>query len=487
MKQFKPYDPDQDFLLPPSPRDWLPEKHLAYVLRDVVGELDLSAIYRAYEHADDRGQPPYDPALMVTLLLYGYCVGVPSSRRIERATWDDVGFRVLAADAHPDHDSLAAFRQRHLSALAALFVQVLQLCRKAGLVKLGHVALDGTKVQANASKHKAMSYGRMGEAEAKLQAEVDALLAEAAQVDAAEDAQYGQGRQADELPEELRRREPRLAKIRAAKAALEAEARAAAAAKAAEVQERLAERARIEEERGRKFGGRPPAAPDPEKAAPDPKAQKNFTDPDSRIMLDGATKGFVQAYNAQAAVDGDAQVIVACAVTQQANDKAQLAPMAQEIEKNLGEKPAQLSADAGYGSEDNLTAAAVQGIDLYVPPEREKKLPSVAEPPAPLPAEETRQTAAAPQPVPAPSTAEATKTAEMRAKLRTPAGRAVYARRKGIVEPVFGQIKEARGFRRFLLRGLTQVAAEWALICMTHNILKLYRQRYAEKANNEGK
>jgi hypothetical protein len=204
-------------------------------------------------------------------------------------------------------------------------------------------------------------------------------------------------------------------------------------------------------------------------------------------MLDGATKGFVQAYNAQAAVDGDAQVIVACAVTQQANDKAQLAPMAQEIEKNLGEKPAQLSADAGYGSEDNLTAAAVQGIDLYVPPEREKKLPSVAEPPAPLPAEETRQTAAAPQPVPAPSTAEATKTAEMRAKLRTPAGRAVYARRKGIVEPVFGQIKEARGFRRFLLRGLTQVAAEWALICMTHNILKLYRQRYAEKANNEGK
>ena len=462
MKQFKPYDPDQSFLFPPSPRDWLPPGHLAYFLRDVVGELDLSAIYRAYEHADDRGQPPYDPALMVTLLLYGYCLGTRSSRQIERATWEDVGFLVLAAGAHPDHDSLAAFRQRHLSALSALFVQVLQLCREAGLAKLGHVALDGTKVQANASKHKAMSYGRMGEAEVKLQAEVGALLAEAAQVDAAEDAQYGKGRPAEGLPAELQRRETRLAKIRAAKAALEAEARVAAAAQAAAAAERRAERTRQEAAQGHKFRGRPLAMPDPEKAPPAPTAQKNFTDPDSRIMLDGATKAFVQAYNVQAAVDGDSQVIVACAVTQQANDKAQLVPLVQEIENNLGEKPRQLSADAGYCSEENLQAAEVQEIDLYVPPE-----PGKNRPPSSLP--------------------DATKTEQMRVKLQTPGGRAVYAKRKAIVEPVFGQIKDSRGFRRFLLRGLRQVVAEWALICLTHNLLKLHRDQFGENPKKEVK
>ena len=468
MRSFKPYHPDQIFLMPPSLQEWLPEGHLAYFVRDVARELDLSAIYRAYEHADDRGQPPYDPALMVTLLIYGYCVGVPSSRRIEKATYEDVAFRVLAAGAHPDHDSLAAFRQQHLSALAGLFVQVLRLCRAAGLVKLGHVALDGTKVKANASKHKAMSYGRMEEAEAKLQAEVDALLAEAARVDAAEDAQWGKGRQAEELPKELRRRETRLVKIRAAKAALEEEARVAAEAQAGEVDERLAERARQEAERGRKFGGRPPALPAPEQAAPDPKAQKNFTDPDSRIMPDGATKAFVQAYNAQAAVDGDSQVIVACAVTQQTNDKAQLVPMVQEIEKNLGEKPAQLSADSGYCSEENLRAEEIQEIDLYVPPGRERKLLSATESPTPSPV-------------------DATKTQQMRAKLQTPDGRATYAKRKGIAEPVFGQIKDPRGFRRFLLRGLVQVTAEWALICLTHNLLKLHRNKLGEKPIEEVK
>src|SRR5437588_1271985 len=265
--------------------------------------------------------------MMVRLLLYGYCRGVVSSRRIERATYEDVAFRYLAADEHPDHDTIADFRKEHLAHLSQLFVQVLRLCQQAGLVKLGHVALDGTKVKANASKHKAMSYERMGEAEKKLEAEVKVLLQEAARVDAEEDGKYGKGRRGDELPAELARRETRRAKIREAQAALEREARERAEEEQARVAARLKEREQQEAQRGRKFGGRPPEAPDPEQAKPEPQAQRNFTDPDSRIMKDGATKEFVQAYNAQAAVDSHAQVSVAAEVTQDANDKKQLAPM----------------------------------------------------------------------------------------------------------------------------------------------------------------
>jgi len=455
MKTFKPYTPDQLLLLPPALQDWLPEGHLALFISDVVDEaLDLTPILATYETGDGRGQPPYHPALMVKLLLYAYCTGKPSSRQIEKATYEEVPYRVLAADQHPDHDTLAAFRQQHLPALAALFIQGLELCRRAGLVTLGHVALDGTKVLASASKHKAMSYGRMGEAEQQLEQEVAALLAQAQQVDAAEAAQYGPGRRGDELPAELARRESRLAKLRAAKAALEAEARAEAAEAAAAAQAKLAKRQRHAETTGRTPRGRPPRVPDPTQARPAPKAQRNFTDPDSRIMQDGATKSFVQAYNAQTAVDGRAQVIVAADVTQEANDKAQLVPMLRQVAGHLGQTPATASADAGYFSAASVTDKTLQGIDLYVPPDRQKH-------------------GATPAPVPAPE--DGTAGAAMRAKLQTPTGHALYALRKAIVEPVIGQIKEARGFRRFSFRGLAKVRAEWLLICLTHNLLKLFR------------
>jgi len=453
MKTFKPYTPDQLLLLPPALQDWLPEDHLAYFISDVVDHaLDLTPILAAYATGDGRGQPPYHPALLVKLLVYAYCLGKPSSRQIERATYEEVPYRVLAANQHPDHDTLAAFRQTHLPPLARLFLQVLHLCQRAGLVKLGHVALDGTKILANASKHKAMSYGRMPEAERKLEQEIAALLAEAQRVDAAEDARYGKGRRGNELPAELARRASRLAKIHAAKAALEAEARAAAADAAAVAQAKRAARERQAESTGRPPKGRPPAVPDPTQAIPKPKAQRNFTDPESRIMQDGATKSFVQAYNAQAAVDGTAQVIVAAAVTQEANDKRQLVPMLTQVEPNCGARPTAASGDAGYFSAAAVTDPALAAIELYVPPDRQKH-GEVLPPP----------------------TDTGTVSEAMRAKLQTAAGHAIYALRKAIVEPVFGQIKDGRGFRRFSFRGHRKVSAEWLLICLTHNLLKLFR------------
>jgi len=449
IKIFRPYSLDQQLLLPPDMRGWLPEGDLALFVSDVVDELDLSAIYAAYESGEGRGQPPYHPAMMVKLLLYGYCIGTASSRKIERATYRDVAFRVLAGDQHPDHDSIAEFRKRHLEALAAVFVQVLRLCQAAGLVTLGHVALDGTKLKANASKHKAMSYARMGETERRLEAEVRTLLERAHQVDAAEDAQYGPGRRGDELPAELARRESRLAKIRTAKAALRAEAQARAAHEAEAGRAKLAAR----EHRVGSAKGKPAKIPDPEQAQPAPTAQRNFTDPESRIMVDGATKAFVQGYNAQAAVDSHAQVIVACGVTQAAGDVGQFVPMLEQAIGNVGQRPEQVTADAGYFSEANLTAPQFAGIEFYVPPDRHLHGREAA-------AGRSRQG----------SFSEA-----MRRKLQTPVGRAVYARRKTIPEPVFGQIKQARGFRRFWLRGVQKARGEWALICLTHNLLKLFR------------
>lgn len=451
-KTFRPYDLDQRLLLPPDLREWLPEGDLALFISDLVDTLDLSAIMRAYEEGDGRGQPPYHPAMMVKLLLYAYCTGRPSSRKMERATYHDVAFRVLAADQHPDHDSIASFRQRHLAALASLFVQVLQLCRAAGLVTLGHVALDGTKIKANASRHKAMSYARMQETEQRLAQEVQALLAQAAAVDAAEDATYGRGRRGDELPAELARRESRLARIRAAKAALEQAARAQAAAAAAEAQAKLTAR---EQREGRRKGPRA-KVPDPAQATPAPKAQRNFTDPESRIMVDGATKSFMQAYNAQAAVDSHAQIILACDVTPAAGDVEQFRPLLEQVQAHIGAAPAVVSADAGYFSEANLALAAGAGIDVYVPPDRHG------------------HRAAGDGTVPHPSRKNAA-AEQMRAKLRDPAGRAIYARRKTIPEPVFGQIKEVRGFRRFSFRGAWKVRAEWSLVCLTHNLLKFFR------------
>jgi transposase len=449
-KTFRAYSLDQRLLLPPDLREWLPAGDVALFLSDVVDELDLSAIYAAYAQGDRRGQPPYHPAMMVKLLLYGYCTGVPSSRKIERATYRDVAFRVLAGDQHPDHDSIAEFRKRHLEALAGLFVQVLQLCQGAGLVKLGHVALDGTKLKANASKHTAMSYARMEETEARLEREVRTLLEQAQQVDVAEDTQYGRGQRGDELPAELARRESRLVKIRAAKAALEQAARERASQAAEAGRAKLAAR----EQRVGSAKGRVATVPDPAQAQPEPTAQYNFTDPESRIMKDGATKGFVQAYNAQLVVDGEAQVIVACAVTQAATDVEQFVPMLVQVQQNVGQAPAIALADAGYFSEANLTAPELATIECYVPPDRQTH-----------------------RGVWTPGRSRHPVSEQMRAKLQTAAGRAIYARRKTLPEPVFGQIKEARGFRRFWLRGVRNVRAEWAMICLTHNLLKLFRAR----------
>jgi transposase len=452
-RSYLPYTIDQRLLLPPDMREWLPEGHLALFVLDVVSVLDLSAIHRVYETRDDRGRAGFDPTMMVALLVYAYCVGKPSSRKVERATYEDVAFRVLAGDQHPDHDTIATFRKEHLAALAGLFAQVLQLCQKAGLVKLGHIAIDGSKVKANASKHKAMSYERMGETEKRIEKEVAELLARAEQADAQEDAEYGQGRRGDELPKELARRESRLAKIREAKAALEAEAKAKVAPKTEETQ--------AEASKGDGTADSTAPAPasktaDSTEPKPDPKAQRNFTDPESRIMPDGAHKGaFVQAYNVQIAVDAEAQIIVAADVVQAANDVRQLVPMAEAIVANVGALAATTSADSGYFSKDNVEHPALAATHLLVPPSRQKHGQ------APSPGSDD------------PSASPADR---MRHKLASDAGRALYKMRKAIVEPVFGQLKAARGMRQFLMRGLEAARGEFALMALTHNLLKLFRR-----------
>ncbi len=448
--RFKPYTPGQLLLLPPDMRDWLPEDDLAYFIMDVVGQVDLSDIYISYD-GSKGGQPPFDPEMMTSLLLYAYCVGVPSSRKIEKATHERVPFRILTADQHPDHDTIAEFRKRHLEAMVGLFVQVLCICQKAGLVKLGHVSLDGTKVKANASKHKAMSYGRMEKKAQELEEEIKRLLAEAQTIDDDEDDKYGKGKRGDELPKELRFKQTRLAKIKEAKEALEQEARAHAEAK----REAIRRKEEAAAKAGQKRKGRKPKEPSDD---PDSKAQRNFTDSDSRIMKDGASKSFEQAYNCQAAVDENAQIIVATGVTQETNDKQQVEPLVENLKENLGgNKPSKISADSGYYSEDNVNYLSKQQIDTYVATGRQKH--GDAPPLAPC--------GRIPK--------DATTKERMARKLRTVKGRDVYKKRKQIVEPVFGQIKEARGFRRFLLRGLDKVTAEWDLICLTHNLLKLHK------------
>ena len=446
---FRPYSPEQLLLLPPDMARWLPEDHLVYFIRDVERQLDLSAIYGSYD-GTQGGNPAYDPGMMTTLLIYAYCVGVVSSRKIERATYESIPFRVLTADQHPDHDTIAEFRRRHLEALAVLFVQVLRLCRKAGLVKLGHVSLDGTKVRANASKHKAMSYGRMEKSVVELEGEVKRLLAEAEGTDTAEDNRYGRGRQDEALPEELRFKQSRLAKIKEAKEALEQEAREGAEAQRLEQAKKREDRDASGDHRGR-----PPKVPSEK---PEGKAQRNFTDPDSRIMKDGATKAFEQCYNCQAAVDGDSQVIVATRVSQETNDKKELKPVVETLKKNLdGAKPKQLTTDNGYFSENNVTYLAEEQIDGYLATGRIKhgdQLPVAPRGRIPK---------------------QASIKERMARKLRTVKGRAIYAKRKEVSEPVFGQIKHVRGFRQFLLRGVDKVCGEWDLICLGHNVLKLFR------------
>jgi transposase len=431
-KGYRPYLPDQDLLLPPSLREWLAEEHLVYFVSDVVDELDLSAIHAVYGD-EKRGQPPYDPRLMTKLLVYGYCTGVFSSRRIQKRLQEDIPFKVLAAGNEPDFRTISDFRKLHIGELQGLFEQVLAMALEVGAVKVGRVSLDGTKVKANASKHKAMSWGRMQEKQKQLSEEVKGLLEQAEAADAEEDRRHGDQR-GDELPEELRRRESRLAKIKAAKKVLAQRAREKAAAEGK-------------------------SAAKAKRAKPEDKDQYNFTDPESRIMK--GADGFVQAYNAQAAVEPTMLLIVGQAVTEAANDKKQLEPMVEAIEQQSGRRPDAILADNGYCSEENLAYLESAGqpekkIDGFIATGKQKhgehRLPS---PRGPLPK-------------------GATRVDKMKRRLKTKVGKAIYAARKCVVEPVFGQIKQARGFRQFLLRGKEKVKGEWALVCLTHNILRLH-------------
>lgn len=437
-KDFRPWKIDEAQLLPPSVQDYVAKDHLSRLIVALVREeLDLSAISSSYRSA--LGQPPYDPRMMTALLLHGYASGIYSSRRIAKAALERADFMMIVAGDPPDFRTISEFRRRHLPALANLFVQVLKLAEKAGLVKLGHVALDGTKIKANASKHKAMSYERMKKREAELAAEVDRWLKAAEAADAEEDRLYGRKR-GDEMPDWVADKEQRLAKIRAAKAALEAEAKAAA-----EEQERR--RAAAEEKRlaeGRKKSGKAPAPP---KSEPDGKAQRNFTDPESRILK--TKDGYIQGYNAQAAVDAKAQIIVAHGLTASMSDHSELVGLIDGIEAHLGARPKEASADSGYLSEANLQALADRSITPYVAIGRAKH------------AAEGRRNIAGPL------------TKAMRDKLKRAGRRSRYRLRKQVVEPVFGQIKQAKGFRQFLLRGIAKVSAEWAMICTAHNLTKL--------------
>jgi transposase len=445
---FRDYNPDQLMLLPTDLKQWLPEDDLVYFLIDIVGELDLQPIYREYTYRKG-GQPPYHPRMMLSLLFYAYCIGMPSSRKIEQATYQQIPFRVLTANQHPDHDTIANFRKRHLQSLAKLFVNVLQLCQKAGLVKLGHVSLDGTKVRANASRHKAMSYGRMDAKITELENQVQQMLSKAEACDQNEDALYGKGSRGNQLPQQLQFRQSRLEKIREAKKVLEAEAQANFKAQRKEYQKKVKAREQRTDRRGR-----PPKAPS---ADPDPKRQYNFTDPDSRLMVDGATKSFQQSYNCQAAVDEEEQIIIASGVTQDTNDKLQVKPVVKKIKANSGNRlPDKMSADAGYFSEDNCKFLASQRIQAYIATEKTNQLSKHSAPGGRMPKNTTL-------------------TERITRKLQTRKGRSIYEKRKQIVEPVFGQIKEVRRFRRFSFRGIKNVAAEWDLICLTHNLLKLYR------------
>jgi len=487
MKQYRAWTPEQAYLLPPSPLEWLPEGHLAYFVLELVRELDLKGIESALQEKDARGTRPYSPRMMTALLLYAYCVGVFSSRKIERATYEDVALRVLAGGEHPHFTTVNEFRLVHRAALASQFLQVLRLCRRAGLASLGHVSLDGSKVQANASKHKAMSYERMKEEEKRLAAEIEAILFRADEVDGHEDERYGRGQKAEQLPEEMQRRDARLTKIRAAKAELESEAKRARVeelldqAKAQrehaetaldEVErKRAAARAGKAEEEARSLSddddddGAPPSGegnggselphhrvPTTPAGEPTSKAQRNFTDADSRIMVKNGT--FVQGFNAHVIVDGDHQIIVAEAVTNQPPDCEHLAPMVDRMVANCGEAPQTMTADAGYFSAQNAAYCEQNDIDAYIALRKSDDANALGRLPATR-AQDARQV--------------------MYAKLTTEEGRATYARRKGIVEPVFGQIKEARRFRRFSLRGIDKVRAEWSIVCLCHNVLKLFR------------
>ena len=450
-KVFRRYDRDQSFLMPPSLDEWLPQDHTARFIDETVELLDLSAVYDSYVEAS--GAPPYDPAMMLKLLLYAYSTGVTSSREMERRCHIDVAFRWLAANSAPDYRSIARFRRRHLVALDDLFTQVLVLCCEAGLVKLGRVALDGTKLRASASRHKAMSYGRLGPGIARFEAEVAAILADAEATDLAEDEEFGEDKRGDEVPAELARRETRLVKMRAAKEAIEAEAREKAAEKAAE---KAGDKA--EENGAHDDGVAQAAASAAAGATPRKQAQRSFTDPEARMMK--TVDGFHYAYNAQAVVDEYSQVVLAADVTDQAGDVHQLIPMILATAVSLTEAgidaaPKMILADAGYCSEDNLQQLTNLGINAVVATGRIRHNERVPDAP----------TGRIPK--------DATQRERMARRLRTKPGRVDYARRKAIVEPVFGQMKTRQHAKHLRLRGLTGAKGEWTLHAICHNLRKL--------------
>ena len=430
---FRPCAPDQSLLFPPSPRDWLPEGHLAFFIADTVAALDLQPCYATYE-GDGRRNQPFDPQMMVTVLLYAYATGTFSSRRIARKLEEDVAYRVLAAGNFPAHRTIAEFRQQYLAAFEALFVQVVRIAREAGVVKLGALAVDGSKVKANASKHKAMSYGRMRDEEARLREQIAALTAQAEASDAAEDAALGPDVRGDELPAELHRRETRLATIAAAKARLEARQA-----------DEDRQKGRTPDD-GRKGRGHKPFARD--FGMPPDDAQDNFTDPESRIMKTSA--GYDQCYNGQMAVDEASQMIVATGLTNCAADNAELLPLIEQTHATLGEHPTEVLADAGYRGDATFQALEACQITAYISLGREGT-PATT----PHPAHEATQ--------------------RMAARLASDRGRARYRRRKAIVEPVIGWIKEVLGFRRFSLRGEAKARGEWNVVCLAVNLKRFHR------------
>ena len=447
-KSYREWSPDRIFLFPPSPQDWLPEDDLVYFLLDTVASLDLSAFFAYYER-ETRGQPPFHPRMMITLLLYCYATGTRSSRKIMRRCQVDVACRIIVGDDIPGFRSISDFRKTHLARLETLFVHVLKLCSLAGLAKVGTIALDGTKVKANASRHKAMSYERMLTEEQRLTEEVVKLLAEAESADTSEDATHGPDRRGDEWPENLKRRQNRLAKIQEAKALLEERTRTEATEEAAR----------------READGKTPPAVAPADAVPEPKAQINFTDPESRIMK-VSNKGWDQCGNAQA-VANESQIILAADVTGQTNDQRQVVPMMDQTRANLDAAGVSVAIgaavlDAGYFSEANAAALESRGIEGYIATARLKHHEEIPEAPRGR--------------IPAVLSPKQ----RMARKLKTKKGRATYAKRKGIIEPIFGQLKQVLGFRQFSLRGLAAMRGEWRLMCTVHNLLKLWRHGQVE-------
>jgi transposase len=447
LSNFRPIDRDTAYLLPPSVDEWVPERHLARFIVEVIDRLDLSAMSQSYR---GTGSASYHPALLLGLLVYGYATGVFSSRKLERATYDSVAFRFIAANDHPDHDTIATFRRRFLKEIEGLFVQVLALAREMGMLKMGTVALDGTKIHANASRHSALSYEHASKIEAQLKAEVADLLARA---EAADKADVPDGMS---LPEELERRETRLAKLDEARAKIEARAKERYEREKAEYEAKLAAREAKVKATGKKPGGKPPQPP-AEGALPTD--QINLTDEESRIMP-VAGGGFEQCYNAQAVVATDSLLVIAAQVVQAPNDKQQVEPMLKQIEALPAElgKPDTLLADTGYFSEANVMLCAAAQIDPVIARDRQSHHPSLAE-----------RLAKAPPAPENPTPLEA-----MSHRLQTPEGKRLYALRKQTPEPVFGIIKSVMGFRQFLLRGLEKVRGEWSLVTMSWNIKRMF-------------